>query len=104
MGVKGTGFYRTNAWIRTREAYYVSVNGLCERCMADGTIEIGKIVHHKEELTMDNMNDLDVAFGFDNLELLCQTHHNQEHFKKTGGTIEGLKFNEKGELVEDENV
>ena len=101
MSVRSTGFYNTKRWKSTREAYYVSVNGLCERCKKEGIVEIGKIVHHLEELNMLNMLIDDIAYGFDNLELLCQSCHNSEHFRKTGATINGLKFNDKGELVED---
>jgi hypothetical protein len=43
------------------------------------------------------MND-DIAYGFDNLELLCLECHNSIHFG-TGILREGYKFDEEGNLV-----
>ncbi len=42
-------------------------------------INPGIIVHHKKELTPENINDPAVALSFDNLELLCDEHHNRQH-------------------------
>ena len=53
--------------------------GLCERCLAKGIIKQGDHVHHKIELTPENMNDPSVAYNFDNLELLCFDCHQKEH-------------------------
>ncbi len=57
------------------------MGGLCERCLAKGLIVPGYIVHHKIHLTEDNYKDPSVAFNFNNLEYLCKTCHEQEHFK-----------------------
>lgn len=103
MSVRHTNFYKGKRWLRTRESYYQSINGLCERCFANGEVTPCDIVHHKIELNEENMHDEEIAYGFDNLEGLCQSHHNEEHFRKNKtGTIKGLRFNEKGELIEDE--
>ena len=40
------------------------------------------IVHHKEYVTDLNYKDCDIFFNIENLESLCQEHHNQEHFNK----------------------
>lgn len=72
-------FYNTTAWKRCREAYKRSVGGLCERCLKDGVITAGKVVHHKIYLTAELANDPNVALNFDNLELLCWKHHEEEH-------------------------
>ena len=45
-------------------------------------INPGIIVHHKIELTPDNINDPHIALSFDNLELLCEDHHNKQHKAK----------------------
>ena len=37
------------------------------------------IVHHKEYLSAENINDPSVSLSFDNLEGLCDDHHNKEH-------------------------
>ena len=75
-------FYKSMAWMKCRAAYSASVGGLCERCEAKGLIVPGYIVHHKEYITPENLNDPSIALSFDNLELLCLDCHNKEHFRK----------------------
>ena len=85
------GFYTSKEWRKTRDAYYRIQCGMCERCMAEvlagarrvEDINPGIIVHHKKELTPENINDPAVALSFDNLELLCDEHHNRQHKYKT---------------------
>ena len=76
-----TKFYNSKAWIRCKEAYLESKNHLCERCLAEGVYTPADIVHHKVYLTDENFGDPALMFGFDNLELLCSKHHNDEHGK-----------------------
>lgn len=84
------GFYTSKAWRMTRDAYYALKCGTCERCareVQDGVRRIedmrpGIIVHHKKELTPENINDPVVALSFDNLELVCDEHHNRQHKAK----------------------
>lgn len=73
-------FYRSTEWERCREAYLQKVNHFCERCKAKGIYEPARVVHHKIYLTKENYRDPAIAFGFDNLEALCQDCHNKEHF------------------------
>ena len=81
------GFYTSKEWRKTRDAYYRIQCGRCERCMAEvlagarrvEDINPGIIVHHKKELTPENINDPAAALSFDNLELLCDEHHNRQH-------------------------
>ena len=75
-------FYKSRAWQRCRDSYIKSVGGLCERCLADGLIVPGYIVHHKCYLTPENIKDPSITLNWDNLEYLCQAHHNEEHFKE----------------------
>ena len=75
-------FYKSTAWQRCRDSYIKSVGGLCERCLADGLIVPGYIVHHKCYLTPDNIKDPSITLNFDNLEYLCNDCHNKEHFKE----------------------
>lgn len=88
-------FYKSKAWRKCRHAYFISQHGLCERCK-----EPGKIVHHKQYLTPETINDPDVSLSFNNLELLCHECHNKEHFKKFSPTREGLAFDEHGNLTQ----
>lgn len=88
-------FYKSAAWIKCREAYIASVHGLCERCGAPG-----HIVHHKELLTPNNIDNPYVTLNWDKLEYLCQDCHNKEHISKHKSVIrEGLRFNENGEVI-----
>ena len=86
-------FYKSGAWQKCRAAYIQSVFGLCERCQRPGDI-----LHHKELLTPQNINDPNVTLTWENLQYLCQECHNREH----GGasTAEGLVFDGEGNLVE----
>lgn len=72
-------FYSGFQWKQTRKAYAKSKHNLCERCMAKGLFVPGEIVHHKIHLTPANINDPDVAYSWDNLELVCYACHNEEH-------------------------
>lgn len=60
--------------------YLQSVNNWCERCKARGIYEPARVVHHKIWLSEANYRDPTISLNFDNLEALCQTCHNKEHF------------------------
>lgn len=87
------GFYISKPWRLTREAYYSHQRGRCERCMEEykqgsrklEDINPGKIVHHKIELTPSNINNPKIALSFENLELLCDDHHNKHHKARPQG-------------------
>ncbi|BCZ48443.1 hypothetical protein psyc5s11_45100 [Clostridium gelidum] len=90
-------FYNSSAWKKCKASYIESVHGLCERCERPGYI-----VHHKKELTSNNINDPNVTLNHDNLEYLCLDCHNAEHDfnrEKKSATKKGYKFNDKGELI-----
>lgn len=89
-------FYNSKAWRKCRDAYFVSVYGLCERCGNPG-----KIVHHTIYLTPLNINDPSISLNFEYLELLCQDDHNKEHHGNEDEVVEeGLMFDMYGNLVE----
>lgn len=87
-------FYKSKEWRKCRAAFFTYRHGLCERCNGPG-----KIVHHKVYITPDNIQDPDVTLSFRNLELLCATCHQHEHFVKYSPVVEGLRFDENGDLV-----
>ena len=89
-------FYKSQAWAKCRAAYIASVGGLCERCLAKGLIVPGYIVHHKCYLNSDNINDPSVTLDWRNLEYLCFTCHQQEHFKN--------KYDKRYEIDKNGNV
>lgn len=89
-------FYSSKAWRNCRDAYANSMNGICERCGG-----LGEQVHHRIYLTDENLKDPTVSLNFDNLELLCNKCHAEEHHGGGFQTAEGLRFDEKGDLIQD---
>ena len=87
-------FYKSQAWKKCREAYAQSKGWLCERCMKEGRLTTGEIVHHKIHITPENIIDPSVALNWDNLELLCRQHHAEEH-----GRAKRYKVDEFGRVM-----
>ena len=94
------GFYNSKRWQRCRAAYIAyrkSVDGgMCETCKE----EPGYIVHHKEELTPENINDPDIALNFRNLKYDCHICHNKEN--KNGDAASNLvsfDFSTEGDII-----
>jgi len=92
-------FYQSKAWKDCRASYIASVNGLCERCLEEGRMKGGYIVHHKVYITPSNINDVSVTLNFDNLEYVCQDCHNKEHYAKYDSTREDIQFDEEGNVI-----
>lgn len=74
-------FYHSAAWRKCRSEYIKRVGGICERCLEKGIVRPGRIVHHKEYISLLNIQDPEVLLNHDNLEYLCQDCHNREHLK-----------------------
>ena len=72
-------FYKSQAWKKCRAAYAKSRGGLCERCLAKGLYNPGRIVHHKIYISPENIGDPDVTLNWNNLELVCRACHDEEH-------------------------
>ena len=76
------GFYNSKAWKRCRSGYIALMlqnnGGMCEVC----GIEPGYIVHHKIELTPENINNPDISLNYANLRYDCKWCHDREdnHF------------------------
>lgn len=92
-------FYNSKAWKQCREAYKQSVNGLCERCLANGKYVPGNEVHHKIWLSPENIDDPYITLSFENLELLCMSCHSKEHMSKYSPLRDDVMFDEKGDLI-----
>ena len=92
------GFYNGVAWIRCRDAFISKRRaidgGLCQRCGK----RLGYIVHHRIELTPQNIGNPEITFSHNNLEYLCHECHNAEHgvFIPAGA---GVSFDENGDVV-----
>ena len=59
-----------------------SVNHLCERCLRNGLVVPAEIVHHKIELTPNNINNPDITLSYDNLEAVCRECHSDIHNRR----------------------
>lgn len=90
-------FYRSPAWRKCRESFIaerMSIDGgMCMRCHK----EPGYIVHHKIHLNLGNVEIPEIALCHDNLEFLCMSCHNDEHFHKQQKLK--CRFDEKGRPV-----
>lgn len=58
------------------------VNHLCERCLRNGLVVPAEIVHHKIELTPNNINNPDITLSYDNLEAVCRDCHADIHNRR----------------------
>ena len=86
-------FYKSKEWRKCRDGFMSSKNYVCERCN-----DVASICHHKIYINALNVDDPNITLNWDNLEALCQTCHNQEHFK-TKSTDEGLRFDKEGNII-----
>lgn len=85
--------YKTKEWQDIVRVVRLRDMGICQRC---GYMITGKsIVDHIEEITDDNVNDMNKVFGLDNLQLLCIECHNTKTAKYQRGVEEIVQ---RGEL------
>lgn len=88
-------FYKSKEWKKCREAFIATLpDKTCPRCKE----RKGKIVHHKIEITPENISDPMITLNFENLEYICQTCHTQEHLKGKS-TKDDVEFDEEGNLI-----
>lgn len=88
-------FYNSKVWKDCRNAYKAFRLGICERCGSASGTE----VHHKIELSEDNIGNPQITLNFDNLELLCRTCHSQHHNRKYPSCRSDVCFDEFGYLI-----
>lgn len=86
-----TDFYRQATWIKLRKALKherVNEEGLliCEHCGKPILKDYDAILHHKKELTPQNVNDWDIAYNPDNLAFVHAKCHNEIH-NRFGGRV-----------------
>lgn len=75
-------FYKSKRWQKVREGYIKHAGGLCEECLKSGIYRPGVIVHHKTELTPQNIQNPEIALDYANLELLCRDCHAKMHDRR----------------------
>ena len=83
-------FYNSKRWKDCRRAYIakrIAIDGgMCETCHEAP----GYIVHHKTELTPDNINTPAVSLNWDNLELVCRSCHMKLHGNKKRYSVDAF--------------
>lgn len=98
-------FYHSKPWKDLREFVFRRDKGLCQRCKRHGKVKPGKIVHHKEPLTPDNINNPSIALNDKKCELLCKQCHEEVHRKLGYGALNGtpakarVRFDANGNVV-----
>lgn len=115
-------FYSSKQWRHIRDNYKRKMDFECERCgrmcyergdprykraRAQGDDVLFGIVHHKEHLTSETLNDAMIALEESNLELLCISCHNTEHFggkrkKRPAELRADIAFDENGDMIHNE--
>lgn len=92
-------FYNSAKWKMCRKAYIehrkAIDGGMCETCHEAP----GYIVHHKEELTPENINNPDIALSFQNLKFDCHICHQKENSKDGPSGLVQYEFSTDGEMV-----
>lgn len=90
-------FYNSKAWKLCRDAYIVSVYGLCERCGKPGYI-----CHHKIKLTPSNINCPDITLNHKHLEYLCLDCHNADELNEHSNKVKEKQryfFDANGDVI-----
>lgn len=81
-------FYNSVLWKQVREAVLKRDRYMCQ---SYGCHNIAEEVHHKIELTPENINDPSITVNMDNLISLCSTCHKAitkaEHKKQKASSI-----------------
>lgn len=87
-----TDFYRQTRWIKLRKGLMferLNAEGLliCEHCGKPIVKDYDAILHHKKELTPQNVNDPNIAYNPENLAFVHIKCHNAIH-KRFGGRVQ----------------
>lgn len=71
-------FYCRKDYLDLAQACKIKSGGVCAKC--GGVFDISELrPHHKVELTLDNIDDVNVTLNPDNIEVLCHNCHNAAH-------------------------
>lgn len=81
-------FYCRKDYLDLAQVCKIKSGGVCAKC--GGVFDISELrPHHKVELTLDNIDDVNVTLNPDNIEVLCHDCHNAAH--KRFGYVVGAK-------------
>lgn len=72
-------FYDSKAWINFRRIIIADRTNICEQCRKEIYEAKDIIIHHIEELTLDNVNDVNISLNPENVLLVCFDCHNKMH-------------------------
>lgn len=72
-------FYGSRQWSNFRRVVISERKPICWHCNKVFLPDESIIVHHKEELTLNNINDYNVSLNPDNCELVHHECHNEIH-------------------------
>lgn len=71
-------FYCRKDYLDLAQTCKIKSGGVCAKC--GGVFDISELrPHHKVELTLDNIDDVNVTLNPDNIEVLCHDCHNAAH-------------------------
>lgn len=71
-------FYCRKDYLDLAQACKIRSGGVCAKC--GGVFDISELrPHHKVELTLDNIDDVNITLNPDNIEVLCHDCHNAAH-------------------------
>lgn len=71
-------FYCRKDYLTLAEMCKIKSGGVCARC--GKTFDVSELrPHHKIELTLDNIDDVNITLNPDNIEVLCHDCHNAIH-------------------------
>lgn len=74
--IRESGFYSNQKWLEVRDSIRKRDKMTCKKC---GTFTAKYYeVDHIQELTWENVDDWNVAYNPDNLQLLCHACHNRK--------------------------
>jgi len=78
-------FYCRKEWLELAQLCKIKSGGVCSNC--GGVFDIEELrPHHKIELTLVNVDDVNIALNPDNIAVLCHDCHNKAH-ARFGNTI-----------------
>lgn len=80
-------FYNSVQWKNVRNNYWHK-HPLCEDCLEKGLISPTEIIHHKVELSPQNINDSNITLNENNLRAVCRKCHGKHHRRRRYKTDE----------------
>ncbi len=77
-------FYKSRVWTNFRSIVISGRPPVCQHCNKPFKPDDTIVVHHIEELTLNNVNDYDIALNPKNVLVIHHTCHNDIHGKRYG--------------------